>query len=314
MSLGVHVSKISKVLTNTKRKTMQSALEDDCESLNLSAAQIYTHGPRNSYQNKMDYPAIKKYCQGNKIDLYVHSAYTTASIWNLTEGSRDLSKTKGYLKLFEGQLNSCKEIGANGLVVHFPRTKTLKDVMETLDCSIFKIVASRYDVPILFEMVPVKDKGKIKNNGKIIKESGYVTAGQINRFCSKVKLPKKQWGIVLDTSHLWGAGIDTSDKQTQDEWFEKLEHPEMIKLIHLNGSEKKTFNSGRDVHIIAFSADDDMYNKYSEDIDSLKNSGVYSIVKFAKEKNISIICEINRGTEKEVRHSLKLIRELMKKC
>ena len=73
MSLGIHVAKVSKVL-GAKRKTMLAALEDDVEELNLSAVQIYTHGPRNSRKNKMDHAAIKKYCEENKIskilDLY----------------------------------------------------------------------------------------------------------------------------------------------------------------------------------------------------------------------------------------------------
>ncbi len=309
--LGVHVSKISKVLDNTKRTTLLAALQDDCGELNLTAAQIYTHGPRNSRANNLDHKKIKKWATENKIALYVHSSYLTVSLWNLNDATKDLSKVKGYVRLLDEQLAACKKIGALGLVIHFP-SKPLDVVVKTLECSMFKIIAARHGVPILFEMKPIKNKG-IK--GSV--QKGYVTTEQLNAFCAAVKLPKELWGIVIDTAHLWGAGVDTTDKKSQDEWFDELTHPDMIKLIHLNGGQTKTFNSGRDEHFIVFSDADNMYGKYADgktaakcDLDLLKNSGIYSIVKFAMKKKLTIICEINRGKEREVRYSLELINRL----
>ena len=302
--LGVHVSKVSKVLKGSTRKTMFDALIEDCDSLHLTAAQIYTHGPRNANSNKMNYKKIKKWSVDNEIKLYVHSSYITASIWNLNETTKELPKVKRYIKNLDSQLDACKKIGAYGLVIHFPN-KPLKDVLNTISCSIFSLIVKKYDIPILFEMKPIKNKGFKKGVNH-----GYVTPVQLNKFCKKVSLPKSLWGIVIDTSHLWGAGVDTTDKKSQDMWFEKLKFPEMIKLIHLNGAQKKTFNSGRDEHIIVFSKDDDMYSKYAGD--SYKKSGVYSIVEFAVKNNLTIICEINRGIEKDVRMSLELINKLAK--
>jgi len=203
------------------------------------------------------------------------------------------------------------------LVVHFP-SAPLETVISTISCSTFKLMAAKYNVPILFEMKPIKNKGVVTNSkGKVICQKGYVTPEQLNAFCKKVKLPKELWGIVIDTSHLWGGGVNTTDKKSQDEWFEELDQPDMIKLIHLNGAEAKMFNSGRDQHIIVFTEEDHMYGKYADcesakecDMDLLKNSGIYSIVKFAMRKKLSIICEINRGTEDDVRYSLKLINRL----
>jgi len=303
--LGVHVSKVSKVIDGAKRKTMLDALREDCGSLRLTAAQIYTHGPRNSNPNKMDYEKIKKWAADEKIKLYVHSSYLTVSIWNLNETTKELPKVKKYIKMLNDQLIACKKVGSHGLVIHFPN-KTLKDVIDTVSCSVFKLMIERHGVPILFEMKPIKNKGVKKGVNY-----GYVTPDQLNKFCKKVTLSKKLWGVVIDTAHLWGAGVDTTDKKTQDEWFNEFKFPKMIKLIHLNGSQLKTFGSGRDEHIIVFSDDDDMYSKYKK---TPKKSGIFSILQFVMKNNLAVICEINRGLEKDVRMSLNLINSLSKEC
>lgn len=311
--LGVHVSKVSKVLEKSKRKTMLEALKVDCDALGLTAAQIYTHGPRNSRENKMDYEAIRKWSVENEIGLYVHSSYLTVSIWNLNDINKDMPKIKNYIGMLDSQLEACKKLGAKGLVVHFPK-KPLTDVINTVQCSAFKQVIIKHDVPILFEMVPVKDKGIVLNKkGTVKHHKGYVTPNQINRFCKKVQLPKRLWGIVIDTAHLWGAGIDPSDKKSQDKWFDEIDNPKMIKLIHLNGSPAKTFASGRDEHIIAFSKSDAVYGKHAEQ-KTYKKSGVFSIIQFVMKYDLPIICEINRGTEKDVRMSIKLINKLAEEC
>ena len=115
--LGVHVAKLSKVLDNkTTAIDMSNAINRDLDNLGLNSAQIFTYGPRFMVKNKINYEKVKKTC--HDIDLSVHSAYSTVSIWKVNEDNKNEKKSISYINSVNTQLKSCKQIGAWGLVIH----------------------------------------------------------------------------------------------------------------------------------------------------------------------------------------------------
>lgn len=306
--IGIHISKDSKVLEppNKTRKTMLDAITMDTQELELGAFQIFTHGPQNSRKNKMDYTAIKKYCDKNKKHLYVHSAYLTTGIWNVNTKTQDDPKSKAAIKLFIAQLESCDELGSLGLVIHLPK-KEPQVVIDTFEIMI--PIFEQFKTPVLLEMTSVKPDPK----------KTYETPQKINRLTQMIleKYPKyTNWGWVPDTAHLWGAGIDISNNKIMGKWFSGLKYPKLIKLIHLNGGSIDTFATGKDKHMVVFGADDDIWNstfdtphKYSKK--NIQKSSLYILAQFAKKYNIDCICEINRGDSDEIIFSTKSLKKVI---
>lgn len=307
--LGVHVAKNSHVLdgASMKRKTMLEALKLDVETLDLKSAQIYTHGPRSSHRNPMDYKAIKAYCKRRKLALWVHSAYITTGMWNINEDTKGDPKAKAIISLIKDQLIACNHLGANGLVIHLPK-KHWNVVVGTL--KILAPMLNKFKTPLLFEMTAVLAHP----------EFTYETPEKLNRLCDAImdEIPDyENWGICPDTAHLWGAGVDVDDQKTMKSWFANMKYPYKIGLIHLNGSGVKNFSAGKDKHEIVFSDEDDIWNPdYSIDDEldlvAIKKSSIYTILKFAKKHKLSIICEINRGTAEDVMLSIDALKKILK--
>lgn len=306
--IGVHTSKISKVLNSPdkKRTTMLDAIVMDTSKLKLNAVQIYTHGPRNSKQNPMNYRAIREYCKKKKIALYVHSSYITVGIWYISEESKNDAKSKFAIKLLLDQLKSCDELGSGGLVIHLP--KKHPDVI----IEAFKVLApltEEYKTPILLEMTAVKPHPM----------NTYETSEKNNRLCSGLlkEVPEfTNWGICPDTAHLWGAGVEIDKVAVMKSWFTDFKYPNRIKLIHLNGASNSTFDTGKDKHMVIFSDQDDIWNdvinsEVKYDIKKIKASSLYELLKFAKKHKIAMICEINRGEYDEIKFAMKSLNKFL---
>jgi endonuclease IV len=292
MKLGVHVTKSSKVLDDkTQANNLSSALVRDQEALNINAAQIFTYGPRFMNKNNIDYKAVKKITKRHNIDLSVHSAYMTVGIWKITDQNKNTDSSKKALNNLEKQVKSCREINAWGLVVHI--TKQRPEQVSSV-VKLIKPIFKKYKVKLLLEMVSSKADDKT-----------YETPEKINYLTELIGHKPVWWGWCIDTAHLWGAGESAVQKyDSMKKWLKKLKHKNKVKMIHLNGSSSAK-GSGKDKHEIAFSTDDIIWNKVSPE-----KSGLRAVIEFAKKRNITVICEINRGKEKDVRNSLKKINNL----
>jgi endonuclease IV len=295
--LGIHVARTSKVLESKRddaakrtRKSMYAALKEDIETLRLTAAQIYVCGPRNSRVNRMDYERIGKYVNDNVIALAVHSSYLTVGLWSI-DSENISAKDKSAIAHLDTQLALCQKLNACGLVVHLPK-KPIEVVVQTLQCDAVRDVIATHKVPIILEMVPVKKGADV--------DTAYVTPVQVNALVANLAFfDDDLWGICVDTAHMWGAGVSPD----MEEWLAAIERPQMIKLFHLNGAQENTWNSGRDVHHIALSDEDHLFGGEKKD-------GIVPIVQFCRMHKVPIICEINRGSERAARDSLRRIRKI----
>ncbi len=288
--LGVHVTKDSHVLDDkTSASDLSVAIQRDLDALDLNCAQIFTHGPRFVVPNKVDYAAVKK--STANIDLSVHSAYPTTSIWKLSDGTSAADKKR--IDAVKLQLAACMKIGAWGLVLHI--NKVFPDVAANV-MHMLKPFVKKSKVKLVLEMV----------SSKADADKTYETPEKIDNLTTLIGADENWWGWCVDTAHLWGAGVDIKSYASMKSWLDRLTYKKKIVQFHLNGS-SAIRGSGKDKHEIAFGPDDLIWNGVKPEA-----SGVRAIVEFAEERGIPIICEINRGTEDNVKKSIAAIKKLYK--
>ncbi len=290
MMLGVHVTKGSHVLDDkTAADDLSDAIERDMTELGLNCAQVYTYGPKFMVKNNVDYDAVKKTTK--EIDVSVHSAYPTTGIWQIQgdTAAADVKKLDN-IKL---QLLSCTKIGAWGLVLHI--NKIYPDDAAFV-MNILKPIVKKTKVVLLLEMVSSKSDA----------DKTYDTPEKIDNLTTLIGCKDNWWGWCVDTAHLWGAGIDIRSYASMKSWLDRLTYKNKIRMFHLNGS-SVVRGSGKDKHEIVFGPDDVIWKGIKP-----ANSGVRAIVEFAEKRKIPIICEINRGTEANVRKSMVAIKKLFK--
>ena len=287
--LGVHVAKKSKVLDDKKEeKKMSNAIMRDLDTLDLNAAQIFTYGPRFMVKNKMNYNDIKKIC--NDIDLTVHSTYGSVSIWKVNDDNKNTPVSQKAINSIKLQLESCASIGAWGLVLHITK-HTPENISKVM--KILKPFSEKLDVKIILEMVSSKADSKT-----------YETPEKINVLTKMIGHNENWWCWCVDTAHLWGAGVDIQHYNSMSKWLNDIKHPEKIEMFHLNGS-SAIKGSGKDKHEIPFSSDDLIWGNINPN-----KSGLRAVVEHSINNSITIICEINRGSEKNVVKCMNYIKKL----
>lgn len=288
--LGVHVTKDSHVLDDkSSASDLSDAIIRDTDALQLNCAQIFTYGPRFLVKNKIDYEAVKKTTAD--IDLTVHSAYPTTSIWKITTGST-LAEVKK-IDAIKLQLLSCKKVGAWGLVLHI--NKVYPDVAANV-MRILKPTVKKSKVMLVLEMVSSKAEA----------DKTYETPEKIDNLTTLIGPNEKWWGWCVDTAHIWGAGVDIKSYANMKNWLDSMTYKNKIVMFHLNGS-SAIRGSGKDKHEAAFSSADLIWHGIDP-----KVSGVRAVIEFAEKRKIPVICEINRGSETEIRKSIESIKGLFK--
>lgn len=295
--LGVHVKKKSDVIDDNKTYTVSDAIERDLNAHDLNACQIFTHGPRFHNPISMNTALVRE--KTHNIDLSVHSAYYTVSIMSINQENKNESENIKKLKKIEDQIKKTSEIGGWGLVLHLVKKYTPQQVADAMEVII--PIAEKYNIMILLEMVASRSN---KNT--------YETPEKINNLNQLLfnKFDSSNWGWCVDTAHIWCSGTNIQTYEQMQNWLNGLENPERIEMFHLNGSSTPQGN-GKDIHEIVFGPSDNIW----KDIEP-NNSGVKSVVEFAVQNNITIICEINRAPDdgisvfNHVDNSIKKIKKL----
>lgn len=288
--LGIHIAKSSHILDDKNPDELHEAIHRDLDPLGLNACQIFCFGPQNMRVNKMNYEKVKEATKD--ISLFVHSSYLSTGIWKVKKENKHTEHSKKLINMIEAQLEVCDKIDAAGLVIHINRIFP-DEVADTMNC--IKRAVTKYKAKIILEPPSYKSDA----------DRTYDTPEKIDNLIKQIGITEPWYGICVDTAHLWGAGENVSSYEYMSGWLDRLINKKKILLFHLNGSSSK-LASGSDKHEIAFSERDKIwYNVES------KKSGLYAVLEFAKRRGVPIICEINRGTEKDAFESLELIKKLL---
>lgn len=259
---GVHIHKY-----NSKKENKEKIINGNLEKSLLHAtkkwtcAQIFTHGPRTMNINEFDEKMIKHVA--TMIPIYSHASYLTHP-WKSDKSHKHL----------KDQLNLCKKMGLKGLVVHLPKDKP--DVV----VQAMKIINDK-DIPLILEMTSVSPNANT-----------YETPEKLNYLINELdRIGNINYGICIDTSHVWAAGQDMKYYNDVKKWLNKITS-NRITLFHLNGT-TIPLGGHKDVHSVPFSSDDLIWGdvKYND-------SGFKAIQEFAYIHNIPIIMEVKGNTDK----------------
>ncbi len=238
----------------------------------LTCAQIYTHGPRNSNENSFDAAMVKK--SARRIPIYSHSTYVSHP-W---KGVKNHDHVRD-------QLESCRKLGLRGLVVHLPKDQPMvvADTMELLND----------EIPILLEMTSVAPHPT----------KTYETPQKIDDLVDILNDYSINFGIVIDTSHIWAAGVDVRSYTGVKKWLTSIVNKDAIKMFHLNGT-SVPLGGHRDIHIIPFAPEDLIWG--SPRI-PYERSGVRAITEFSRANGLPMIMEVNRGSEVDFEYAKNTI-------
>lgn len=167
----------------------------------------------------------------NKDKCVIHAPF----IINLANNS-DEDKYNFYISFLIQELNRCKDLQINNLVLHpgshvsVPKDKALDNIVYGLD----KAFESVKDVNILLEFMSGKGTEMCTN----LSDFKYIFDNVKN---------KENLYVCLDTCHLNDAGIDISKFDEFLNTFDELIGIDKIKCVHINDS-KNTLGTHKDRH------------------------------------------------------------------
>jgi endonuclease IV len=308
---GVHISKHA---ITGDFVDIADAIDAVVSKYDLSACQIFTHGPKSRSKNKYDATAIRAL---DKANIYVHSTYLTDGYWGAVEsaiargGRPNITPAiKQYHKHIQDQLDATKEIGGVGLVIHVTR-KPITIIKKGAD-----LLAAAIDQPssvvLIFEFTAMRPG-----------EDSYESVKQINALADALRSCKLNWKFCIDTSHLWATGLDVSNITIFTKWLHGLKCANRIALIHLNASSKSTFGTGKDVHIVPFAPEDDIWgsklssHKFSQltagDFANIEKSTLGLLLRWAKKNKITVLGEFKRGTTHQLDFAIAVVKHLLRR-
>jgi endonuclease IV len=272
-SIGIHVFKKKNMLNNIKHIR---------ETLNVNAIQIFTHGPRNLKPVIMDYVKIKNECKD--INIYVHSAYMINPWKNTIQSMNDTVE----------EFKSSYKLGSKGVVLHIPKI-TPENVVKPIPHLInalkkLKILKGQ---KIILEMKAVKSDPL----------TSYETPEKINRLVKLLEnesISPTDVGICIDTAHIYASNATIFTYEQVITYCNKIEKPEWITLLHLNGNEYDVKKRSGDKHAIPFDKLDKIWGGIN-----YNKSGCKAFIEWTLHLNIDIILEAKDH------HSIDDVRKFM---
>lgn len=216
--IGSHVS------FNNKEQLLGSVKE--ALSYNANTFMIYTGSTqstsRSELRDECTYEAYKLMLENNidSNNIIVHAPY----IINLAN-RKDEDKYIFYCDFLANELNRCKKLGLNKIVLHpgSATTCTKEDAIKNIIDGINYVYNKTTDTMILLEFMA----GKGTEVGTSIDELKRIIEG-IN--------DKDRIGVCLDTCHMNDSGVDISKFDKFLDEFDNKIGISKIKCIHLNDS------------------------------------------------------------------------------
>lgn len=216
--MGSHVS------FNNKKQLLGSV--EEAISYNANTFMIYTGGAqstmRSAINDELTYEGYKLMLENNinVKNVIVHAPY----IVNLANRS-DKNKYDFYIEFFIKELERCKTLGLDKIVLHpgSATTCTKEEAIENIAHGINLVYKSTTDTMILLEFMA----GKGTEVGTSIDELKAI----INKIEDKDRI-----GICLDSCHMNDAGIDISKIDEFLDEFDSKIGIDKIKCFHINDS------------------------------------------------------------------------------
>lgn len=227
--IGSHVS------FNNKKQLLGSV--EEAISYNANAFMIYTGGAqstmRSAINDELTYEGYKLMLENNinTKNVIVHAPY----IVNLANRS-DKTKYDFYIDFFIKELDRCKTLGLDKIVLHpgSATTCSKEEAIENIAHGINLVYKSTTNTMILLEFMA----GKGTEVGTSIDE--------LKAIIDKID-DKDRIGVCLDSCHMNDAGIDISKIDDFLDEFDSKIGIDKIKCFHINDSMNQ-INSHKDRH------------------------------------------------------------------
>lgn len=216
--IGSHVS------FNNKKQLLGSV--EEAISYNANTFMIYTGGAqstmRSAINDELTYEGYKLMLENNinAKNVIVHAPY----IVNLANRS-DKNKYDFYIDFFIKELDRCKTLGLDKIVLHpgSATTCTKEEAIENIVHGINLVYKSTTNTTILLEFM----SGKGTEVGTSIDE--------LKAIIDKIE-DKNRIGVCLDSCHMNDAGIDISKIDEFLDEFDSKIGIDKIKCFHINDS------------------------------------------------------------------------------
>jgi endonuclease IV len=243
----------------------------------MCAFQVFLSGPRTLKMNVTEAEA----CELN--DFLCTRALIGIAHGNYIDCPWTKRASKMHISDFIRQESTiCKMAGLSGLVIHLPSAGP-ETIMDDL-----KNIHEPNGVKIFLETPHVKPKN-----------SNYETPAKIAHMFSLIDKQKNidkndyNFGICIDTAHLWSCGVDISSYERANLWILELMTlvPANCIIFHLNDS-TKLLGEGVDNHASLFCGN--IWKKYNQ---HRSKSGAYAFIQAAIKYDIPTILERKTSAE-----------------
>lgn len=258
----------------------------------MTTGQIFVIGPQNSNETLDDEDKKQmKILTDSGFQLIVHSSYLS-NPWGRKPGFGT--------HLVKKELEICDQIGAKGLVVHLAR-KSSDEIAQMIP----KLLANKPKSKIFLEIESYKSD-----------ENTYETTAKICKLIEKIVqqgVKKEEFGICIDTAHIWAAGVDIAGYNEMRLYIENIQENNVELMVHLN-DQIWAIGSGRDEHApLAYGTIWGIYNPDAH-IDGLttlpiEDSGLSAILDWVENDDICTILE--RNPDKPKINSRPLINNIL---
>lgn len=279
--IGIHVHKNGRKMHDAIKEEYDRAVNSD---FTWGSFQIFVAGPHNYNETLSvdDKEYIKEFTAKHNIQFVAHGTYLDTP-WNGKSGPKyNIGK----------ELEICKDIGANGLVIHLAK-KPLTTIIDTIG----NLLNHNEDGPILYlEISSAKaSKETFETPEKIKTLFGAI----VNKYGKDML---NRVGLTIDTAHLWAAGVDIASAENASNWLEPITDmiakDELRKvMIHLNDQTTER-GCGKDQHAPLMYGT--IWKEYNPEEGTLpaKDSGLVTFLEFAKKHELVTILERKDDTPK----------------
>lgn len=254
--LGAHVQKHDRSLSD--------AIEEDIHAYNMTCMQTFASQPFSGAKlSKADIDVLKE--ASKRVQIVLHGAYVDFP-WTTTK-NRGLMPTLNICK----ELEVCQNIGATGVIIH------LHNVADEQQCLDILKTCKRQNAD------GAGPKIWLETNAAI--NSPFADSRRLRKLCKRLG---PQFGVCVDTAHLWTAGVSVSEYAETVRWLKPLDGLPI--MFHLNDCSTE-FGSGKDKHEILCRGK--IWKRF---VSNPAKSGIKAITDFAIKNGSMVILE-RSGTD-----------------
>lgn len=331
MSIGIHVGRelageITKDASGvTKDASGVTRSESDGHGYAAAAQQL-----REKYGSRCIQMFIMSPHQATMVDLrddpvgelwpetrvYAHCNYLSHMIKPTAKG------------LIHAQIKRAIELKLAGLVVHLENAPLEENVAAAASCLEYagrarevKVASGTWHLRIVFEINALTPA--ISPSGEIAPRAIFHKPEVCRAFVHelhKLGFGKRDFGLGIDTAHLWSCGLNVRFSRALREWFEAFGDPAWIALFHLNDSASEL--GGADVHeaigagriwpVKSKKGDAAAFEKLLRHprVSYDAEAGFIEVLRLAKRHKIDVILERGRGSTTDVLAELQSVMTL----